>query len=68
MNPRLVICLFGASLVGLMSAAVAVFLGWHPLAAVPVFSISGSFATVAFCLVLVPRPAAPAVGQETATA
>ena len=65
MNPRLVMCLFGAALVGFMAAAAAVSAGWHPLAALPVFSLSGSFALVALSLIPAPRPVAEAAPSPT---
>ena len=36
-------CLFAALLVGLAAAAWALSAGWHPLLALAVYSLSGSF-------------------------
>jgi hypothetical protein len=50
-------CLFAAVLAGLMTAAGGIWAGWHPLAALPVFSFAGSFALIVTSLIVVPGEA-----------
>jgi hypothetical protein len=45
-------CLFAALLVGLTAALWALLAGWHPLLALAVYSLSGSFSLLAFTFAL----------------
>ena len=65
MDPRLVRCLLAAIVVGLGAAGWTVSAGWHPVFALLVYCLSGSFALVALTLATAarraPRPAGSAV-------
>jgi hypothetical protein len=47
-------CLFAAFLVGLLAAVAAIVAGWHPLAALSIYSLAGSSALVAATMIVRP--------------
>ena len=57
MDPRLVRCLLAAIVVGLGAAGWTLSAGWHPVLALLVYSLSGSFALVALTLATAARRA-----------
>ena len=54
MNPPLIRCLLASTVVGFCAAIVVMASGWHPLLALPAFSVCGSFALVVLTLFTAP--------------
>lgn len=63
MNPRLVVSLFASLAVGIAAGVAALVVGWGVLAALFVYSATGSSTLVLLCLAWPPAPRQPKVAE-----